>query len=56
MATVPGMDIVEDFLAFLWRDATLNHTGDAMFVQLAVDEDEGLAAPLDHPCLCLILR
>ena len=55
MAAVPSMDVVEDLPALLWLDAVLEDDGDAALVELVVDDGEGLAAPLNHPGLRLVL-
>ena len=56
MAAVPSMDVVEYFPALRLLDAALENTGDTALVELVVDAGEGLAAPLDHPSLSLVLR
>src|SRR4051812_6324289 len=40
---------------FLWLDIALEHSCDAPFVEIAIYDDDRLAATDYHPCLYLIL-
>jgi hypothetical protein len=49
MSALTVVYVIEDVAPFLWLYAALEDTQHAAFVELPVDDDEGLATPHDHP-------